>query len=34
MKVKAMVDQERVIIEIAAWVIIFGIACFSALVIF
>jgi len=34
MKVKTMVDQERVIIEIAAWAIIFGIACFSALVLF
>ncbi len=34
MKVKTMIDQEKIIIEIAAWVIIFGIACFSALFIF
>ncbi len=34
MKIKTVMNQERIIIEIAAWVIIFGIACFSALVIF
>jgi len=34
MKIKSLVHQEKVVIEIAAWVLIFGIACFSALVIF
>lgn len=34
MKVKTVISQEKVIIEIAAWVIIFGIACFSVLALF
>ena len=34
MKMKTVMNQEKIIIEIVAWVIIFGIACFSALIIF
>jgi len=34
MKIKDLVQQEKIVIEIAVWVLIFGIACFSAMVVF
>ncbi len=34
MKIKSLIYQEKIIIEITAWVLVFSIACAFALVLF